>query len=353
MASASATRVSVSERPRPEHGVGDGVVEHGPVRADREPGDGELGEDGRDPARGAAGDQHERHPGRDEPVDDGGRPGGDPVVGVEQRAVDVRRDEPGCLHGSQRRRGRRVRNGLRRSPGRRRRPERAVSPAGGSHSRARGRVSRGARRGGKDHDHPGTDHFGRRPWPRPRAAYAEVRSPSHHLVAARDRGPLRSCAVPRRTRDARGAPELAWHTATSPEVEVRGAGWVRAGWTSRRSSRRPRPRGWPADVCSTWPPTASCWCSPPPGTARRRCWARSRRGSPAPSCGTGSTRRTATPPSWPGGSAARWARPAWRATAGRSTTSRPRSTPRAATCCSSSTTSTPSRARRPSTAWPG
>jgi ATP/maltotriose-dependent transcriptional regulator MalT len=43
--------------------------------------------------------------------------------------------------------------------------------------------------------------------------------------------------------------------------------------------------------------------------------------------GTGSTRRTATPPSWPGGSAAHWARPAWRATAGRSTTSRPHSTP--------------------------
>ena len=33
-----------------------------------------------------------------EPVDDGGRPRGDPVVGVEQRAVDVRGDEPGCLH---------------------------------------------------------------------------------------------------------------------------------------------------------------------------------------------------------------------------------------------------------------
>ena len=77
VASASATRVSASERPRPEHGVVDGVVEHGPVRADREPGErAELGEDGRDPARGAAGDQHERHAGRDEPVDDGGSPGG-------------------------------------------------------------------------------------------------------------------------------------------------------------------------------------------------------------------------------------------------------------------------------------
>ena len=79
-----------------------------------------------------------------------------------------------------------------------------------------------------------------------------------------------------------GTPELAWHTATPPDVEVRGAGWVRAGWTSRRSSRRRRPRAWPAGVCSTWPRTASCWCSPPPGTARPRCWARSRRGSPAP-----------------------------------------------------------------------
>ncbi len=54
-----------------------------------------------------------------------------------------------------------------------------------------------------------------------------------------------------------GRLEQARRQAVPPDFEVRGAGWVKAGWTSRRSSRHRRPPGSPAAACSTSPRTAS------------------------------------------------------------------------------------------------
>jgi len=86
------------ERARPEHPVVHGVVEHAAVCAHREPHRVQLREDPRDPARWPAGDEHEPDTGRHHPADHRGRTRGDALVGIEQRAVHVRGDQPGSPH---------------------------------------------------------------------------------------------------------------------------------------------------------------------------------------------------------------------------------------------------------------
>ncbi len=75
------------------------VVDDRPVGADGDPRQARLGGDHARAAGGAGGREDDLHAGAAGRLECGARPRGDRSVGVEERAVEVDRDEPGTSHG--------------------------------------------------------------------------------------------------------------------------------------------------------------------------------------------------------------------------------------------------------------